>query len=102
MDAFSLAFRVLGNACIFVILRRCDTWCGSPVKGPTIRKIIDGKRSEEHTSELQSRFDLVCRLLLEKKKGSGAGAKARRGLRPGAARCARCRPSARRAPTCGV
>src|SRR5207249_8843966 len=26
------------------------------------------KRSEEHTSELQSRFDLVCRLLLEKKK----------------------------------
>src|SRR5437868_9773831 len=28
----------------------------------------DGSRSEEHTSELQSRFDLVCRLLLEKKK----------------------------------
>src|SRR5207249_9838639 len=27
-------------------------------------------RSEEHTSELQSRFDLVCRLLLEKKKRS--------------------------------
>src|SRR5437868_8883932 len=27
-----------------------------------------GTRSEEHTSELQSRFDLVCRLLLEKKK----------------------------------
>src|SRR5438067_127892 len=27
-----------------------------------------GRRSEEHTSELQSRFDLVCRLLLEKKK----------------------------------
>src|SRR5207249_10974069 len=27
-----------------------------------------GMRSEEHTSELQSRFDLVCRLLLEKKK----------------------------------
>src|SRR5699024_12118017 len=26
-----------------------------------------GSRSEEHTSELQSRFDLVCRLLLEKK-----------------------------------
>src|SRR5438067_4281942 len=31
--------------------------------------IIAGRdRSEEHTSELQSRFDLVCRLLLEKKK----------------------------------
>src|SRR5437868_12735368 len=27
-------------------------------------------RSEEHTSELQSRFDLVCRLLLEKKKNA--------------------------------
>src|SRR5699024_327559 len=27
-------------------------------------------RSEEHTSELQSRFDLVCRLLLEKKKNT--------------------------------
>src|SRR5699024_12856933 len=29
-------------------------------------------RSEEHTSELQSRFDLVCRLLLEKKKHTGS------------------------------
>src|SRR5699024_5750801 len=28
----------------------------------------EAMRSEEHTSELQSRFDLVCRLLLEKKK----------------------------------
>src|SRR2546429_3025834 len=28
----------------------------------------NGKRSEEHTSELQSRLHLVCRLLLEKKK----------------------------------
>src|SRR5699024_11566374 len=28
---------------------------------------VDGTRSEEHTSELQSRFDLVCRLQLEKK-----------------------------------
>src|SRR5699024_12880663 len=28
------------------------------------------RRSEEHTSELQSRFDLVCRLLLEKKNKS--------------------------------
>src|SRR5437867_6219381 len=27
-------------------------------------------RSEEHTSELQSPYDIVCRLLLEKKKGS--------------------------------
>src|SRR5207249_8160181 len=35
-------------------------------------------RSEEHTSELQSRFDLVCRLLLEKKK-SAAFHRGRRG-----------------------
>src|SRR5438067_7331054 len=31
---------------------------------------IGTMRSEEHTSELQSRFDLVCRLLLEKKKNN--------------------------------
>ena len=30
--------------------------------------LLTRERSEEHTSELQSRFDLVCRLLLEKKK----------------------------------
>src|SRR5689334_23929511 len=30
--------------------------------------IVKGDRSEEHTSELQSQFHLVCRLLLEKKK----------------------------------
>src|SRR5437667_842364 len=29
---------------------------------------VSGERSEEHTSELQSHHDLVCRLLLEKKK----------------------------------
>src|SRR5687768_18196950 len=31
---------------------------------------VDGDRSEEHTSELQSRLHLVCRLLLEKKKNN--------------------------------
>src|SRR5690349_22940647 len=35
-----------------------------PVLGPGLRRAL---RSEEHTSELQSRRDLVCRLLLEKK-----------------------------------
>src|SRR5207249_6761999 len=34
----------------------------------TLRLKAEEKRSEEHTSELQSRFELVCRLLLEKKK----------------------------------
>src|SRR2546428_10114506 len=33
-----------------------------------LRPYVIGHRSEEHTSELQSRSDLVCRLLLEKKK----------------------------------
>src|SRR5207249_5772514 len=40
-------------------------------EGPRLaRRLGEGPaaRSEEHTSELQSRFDLVCRLLLEKKK----------------------------------
>src|SRR5699024_11737970 len=32
-----------------------------------LTKLYHHLRSEEHTSELQSRFDLVCRLLLEKK-----------------------------------
>src|SRR2546422_1099869 len=35
-----------------------------------ITEAINGMRSEEHTSELQSRLHLVCRLLLEKKKHS--------------------------------
>src|SRR5947207_11425068 len=35
-----------------------------------LRASVEG-RSEEHTSELQSHSDLVCRLLLEKKKNAG-------------------------------
>src|SRR5437868_10453661 len=44
----------------------------SELQGPLVQfqatTISKQDRSEEHTSELQSRFDLVCRLLLEKKK----------------------------------
>src|SRR6478672_13930916 len=41
----------------------------SPYGAPCHRSVTTGEemRSEEHTSELQSRSDLVCRLLLEKK-----------------------------------
>src|SRR5699024_12765608 len=39
----------------------CLAYFTAPTASPS-------SRSEEHTSELQSRFDLVCRLLLEKKK----------------------------------
>src|SRR5450432_4500405 len=38
---------------------------GTAPRTPTLS---EQRRSEEHTSELQSRSDLVCRLLLEKKK----------------------------------
>src|SRR5206468_11140829 len=38
------------------------------VGNPVVSVAIASPRSEEHTSELQSRSDLVCRLLLEKKK----------------------------------
>src|SRR2546430_3967260 len=49
----------------------------------------DPQRSEEHTSELQSQSNLVCRLLLEKKKKEdGAPARGRIGL-ASAARAAR-------------
>src|SRR5260221_6542008 len=36
--------------------------------GPQARPFLTNERSEEHTSELQSHSDLVCRLLLGKKK----------------------------------
>src|SRR6478672_24290 len=41
-------------------------WWTRPAAAP--RRFTVPRRSEEHTSELQSRSDLVCRLLLEKKK----------------------------------
>src|SRR2546421_2532081 len=47
------------------------SWKFSNVNGPALIACAAGTplpRSEEHTSELQSRSDLVCRLLLEKKK----------------------------------
>src|SRR2546421_9740636 len=40
------------------------------IKTEAIKRAENGMRSEEHTSELQSRSDLVCRLLLEKKNKS--------------------------------
>src|SRR5439155_26483630 len=52
-------------------LRRPDAAGDAPDVGPRgqlRRQPARGARSEEHTSELQSRGHLVCRLLLEKKK----------------------------------
>src|SRR2546422_7284285 len=41
---------------------------GNPRKQRCELRLVEDARSEEHTSELQSRLHLVCRLLLEKKK----------------------------------
>src|SRR5690349_22469786 len=51
---------------IFVSEKRIDVFSSDQPAGLMTR--LMGHRSEEHTSELQSRRDLVCRLLLEKKK----------------------------------
>src|SRR5438105_8806679 len=48
-------------------------WCTRSRRAPAC-----SARSEEHTSELQSRVDLVCRLLLEKKKTTRTGVGSRR------------------------
>jgi len=45
-----------------------NTWTSQPQITEETKKIWEHIRSEEHTSELQSRLHLVCRLLLEKKK----------------------------------
>src|SRR5260370_26452126 len=41
---------------------------GEPERMICLRHVLERARSEEHTSELQSHLNLVCRLLLEKKK----------------------------------
>src|SRR5260221_9966429 len=52
-----------------------------------VRRLL---RSEEHTSELQSHSDLVCRLLLEKKKEQNAVSAYPSYLAPGAGRLGEC------------
>src|SRR5439155_14131280 len=53
--------------------RAVDSSTATRRSPPKSRAIKRATRSEEHTSELQSRGHLVCRLLLEKKKDSEAG-----------------------------
>src|SRR5256885_5000762 len=60
---FDVVFRDHGPWCS---VRRKLTHFSAPV--PTLRVSLLVARSEEHTSELQSPCNLVCRLLLEKKK----------------------------------
>src|SRR5438034_5588170 len=49
-------------------LRRASRGAGVDLRARAPRSPRRRRRSEEHTSELQSHSDLVCRLLLEKKK----------------------------------
>src|SRR2546422_3612036 len=68
---YTTLFRSLAGATVAAMLRQLlrhnETWLAILIvilcAGITI-----ANRSEEHTSELQSRLHLVCRLLLEKKK----------------------------------
>src|SRR5207248_10763466 len=55
---------------IIETVQRPAAWTGEAYAGdgPKINSGFLNGRSEEHTSELQSPYDLVCRLLLEKKK----------------------------------
>src|SRR5689334_24793816 len=47
---------------------RAGSWRTLSASRASARAVSCRRRSEEHTSELQSQFHLVCRLLLEKKK----------------------------------
>src|SRR5437660_9559793 len=59
------------EACLMTMSSLAVSHCGIAVSTPSNRTVPSlaslTKRSEEHTSELQSRGHLVCRLLLEKK-----------------------------------
>src|SRR5690625_5858861 len=53
---------------LLVGLKLIESACQGGALSPGGFELNNGHRSEEHTSELQSRGHLVCRLLLEKKK----------------------------------
>src|SRR5438034_2768384 len=62
---YTTLFRSLLEAYFWIIIARAVlSWVNPDPYNPIVRFL----RSEEHTSELQSHSDLVCRLLLEKKK----------------------------------
>src|SRR3712207_8733245 len=70
---YTTLFRSCGGPCLTVVgfgARDGGCWFEADAAAETLRRTTVGEwqRSEEHTSELQSRQYLVCRLLLEKKK----------------------------------
>src|SRR5438309_9265873 len=62
--ADALAFREEEQDCVEVVEQALTDMD----EGRGLISLEEARRSEEHTSELQSQFHLVCRLLLEKKK----------------------------------
>src|SRR5690349_22539778 len=66
---YTTLFRSLAGTAIVVAIggRKAESWAGMASFFVAVGLVV-AYRSEEHTSELQSRRDLVCRLLLEKKK----------------------------------
>src|SRR5687768_17735671 len=69
-DLIHAAFEALGGRIERVLLGQAVRSASEPERNRQrlVEEIAD--RSEEHTSELQSRLHLVCRLLLEKKKNN--------------------------------
>src|SRR5204863_8193779 len=75
-DALPISIRPTLLDCIETWIGTCDWRFGCPAAvrvtavspALAVNRTSSRRRSEEHTSELQSRRDLVCRLLLEKKK----------------------------------
>src|SRR2546421_9557608 len=55
------------NAVVMLLIATCSVYAWI-LTYENLPNMLADNRSEEHTSELQSRSDLVCRLLLEKKK----------------------------------
>src|SRR5215218_11132159 len=68
-DRARLAAAIYGGAlcALFAASGLYHRWRWHPRWKPLLRRLDHSTRSEEHTSELQSHSDLVCRLLLEKK-----------------------------------
>src|SRR5699024_11861172 len=64
---FQILLKYKSEPNLLDVLHKINEYYNERYKKDKLSLKID-VRSEEHTSELQSRFDLVCRLLLEKKK----------------------------------
>src|SRR5260370_33923221 len=69
-DALPICARLTGGAALAALLQRTDVGVLAVERADGPGQAVDliAQRSEEHTSELQSHLNLVCRLLLEQKK----------------------------------